>query len=378
MKFIHLSDLHIGKRVNEFSMIEEQKYILLKILEIIDNSKAEAVMIAGDVYDKTVPSTEAVELFDWFVTKLAERNLKIFIISGNHDSSIRVAFASEIMKKCGVYISPAFSKDIKPTVLNDEYGEINVYMLPFIKPANVRAFYQDEQIDSYTDAVRIAIENMNVDSAKRNIIITHQFVTGATRCDSEELSVGGTDNVDVSIFDNFDYVALGHIHSPQKILRETVRYSGTPLKYSFSECNHKKSVCVVDMFEKDNVNIELIPLIPKNDLQKIRGSYMELTAKSFYDELSIENYFHITLTDEEDIPDVISKLRTIYPNIMRIEYDNKRTRSTAHIDSDERIEKQTPLEIFDEFYFTQNGSKLSNEQNQMLCDMIEKIWEGNV
>ncbi len=375
MRIIHLSDLHLGKRVNEFSMIEDQKYILKKILQVIDEENAQAVIIAGDVYDKPIPSAEAVQLFDEFLVRLANRELKTFIISGNHDSAERIAFGGRLMNSKGVYVSPVYKKEITPIVLEDKYGAINFYMLPFIKPIHVRSFFEEE-ISTYSDAVRLAIEAMEVDKQERNIMITHQFVTGAETCDSEELSVGGSDNVDASLFDDFDYVALGHIHGPQKVSRDTIRYCGTPLKYSFSEANHVKSVTVLEMMEKGNLEIRTVPLIPLRDMKKIKGTYMELTLKSYYDSLNKEDYYHVTLTDEDDIPDAINKLRVIYKNIMKLEYDNTRTRNNHQIIGATHVEQKTPLELFSEFYYLQNSKELSLEQKELVEKFIESIWEG--
>ena len=229
MKFVHLSDLHLGKRVNEYSMLEDQEYILTKIINIIDDEKPAGVIIAGDVYDKSIPSAEAVQMFDDFLTRLAKRNLQVFVISGNHDSPERMSFGSRLMDQSGIHISQVYSGKIEPFAMKDEHGIINVYMLPFVKPAHVKRF-SDESIESYTDAIRVAVAEMNVDQSARNLLITHQFVTGATRSESEDISVGGSDNVDVSVFDGFDYVALGHIHSPQNCTSERVRYCGTPIK----------------------------------------------------------------------------------------------------------------------------------------------------
>lgn len=375
MKFVHLSDLHIGKRVYEFSMLDDQKYILSKILEIIDEQKADAVIIAGDVYDKPVPSAEAVELFDWFLTRLCARKLYVFVISGNHDSAERIAFGSHIMNANGVYLSPVFNGEIKPVTINDEYGPINIFLLPFVKPAVVRTCFPDREIVTYTDAVRCAVENMHIDTSERNMIITHQFVTGASKSGSEEKSVGGTDNVDIDVFDGFDYVALGHIHSPQKIIRDTVRYCGTPLKYDFSECNHKKSVCIVNMQEKGNAQTELIPLKPQKDMHIIKGTYMEVSAKNFYESLPREDYYSVVLTDEEDVPDAVAKLRTIYPNIMELSYDNTRTRTNQIVNNDETIKAKTPSQIFSEFYELINNQPVSEEQKSLVDKAIEDIWE---
>lgn len=376
MKFIHLSDLHIGKRVNEYSMLEDQEYIFAQILDIIDKSNADAVIIAGDVYDKSVPSVEAVELFDKFLCSLAERNLFVFVISGNHDSPERIAFGGRLMTANKIYISPVYNGKVEPIVLNDEFGEINVYMLPFIKPANVRRFFGEAEINSYTDAIKTAIDNMNVDTAKRNIIVTHQFITGSDRTESEDVSVGGTDNVDVSVFDDFDYVTLGHIHRAQKCTRDTVRYSGSPLKYSFSEANDKKTITTVEIGKKGSINIGFEELKPLRDLKEIKGTYNELMQKSFYENTTYENdYTHITLTDEDDVPDAIGKLRTVYKKLMKLDYDNKRTQSNSIIESDLNAESKSPFTLFSEFYTLQNNSELNENQKEFISKLIEEIWE---
>lgn len=374
MKFIHLSDLHIGKRVNEFSMLEDQKYILKVILGIIDDEKPDGIIIAGDVYDKSVPSAEAVQLLDDFIFRLAERKVPTYIISGNHDSAERLAFGGRLMDASGIHISPVYDGQVTPHTLSDEYGKVNVYMLPFIKPVNVRRFFPDNEIESYTDAVKIAVDNMNVDESERNIIITHQFVTGASRSDSEDVSVGGTDNVDVTVFDCFDYVALGHIHGPQRMTRDTVRYCGTPLKYSFSEANHKKSVTVVEMGAKGEVEVRTVPLTPYRDMREIKGTYDEITLKENYENTNCDDYMHIILTDEEDIPDAMNKLRVIYPNLMKLDYDNKRTRSNQIVGGAEDVERKSPFTLFSEFYKKQNNQPMSDEQNVFIQNLIDEIW----
>ncbi len=375
MKLIHLSDLHLGKRVNEFSMLEDQEYILTKIINIIDEQNPQGIIIAGDVYDKSVPSAEAVALFDDFLVRLSKRNLKVFVISGNHDSAERIAFGGRLMDKSGIYMSPVYTGKVEPVVLTDDFGEINFYMLPFVKPSNVRRFYPDNEIDTYTEALRVSVENMNIDTEKRNILITHQFVTGALRTESEEVSVGGADNVDVNVFEDFDYVALGHIHRAQKCSREYIRYSGTPLKYSFSEAKDNKTVTIVDIKAKGNIELSFVPLVPKKDLVEIKGTYDELTLKSFYGGTSYtDDYIHITLTDEEDIPDVLTKLRVIYKNIMKLDYDNLRTRHSAEISGATDVGVKTPLELFSEFYELQNGQVMSEEQTDFMSEIIEQIW----
>lgn len=374
MKFIHLSDLHIGKRVNEFSMLEDQTYILTKIINIVDNEKPDGVIIAGDVYDKSIPSAEAVELFDDFLYKLSKRELHVFVISGNHDSPERIAFGSRFMKD-NIHMSPVYDGSVTAVNLVKNHDEAVIHLLPFVKPANVRRFYPDEKIESYTDALAVAIDHMNIDTSKCNILMTHQFVTGALRSESEEISVGGSDNVDASVFKDFDYVALGHIHRPQNISSERIRYCGTPLKYSFSEAADDKSVTVLDI-TKENFSLKTIELIPKRDLREIRGSYMELTARDNYIDTNTDDYMHITLTDEEDIPDAIGKLRVIYPNIMKLDYDNTRTRSHNIISSDETVEQKNPLELFNEFYELQNNQPMSETQEAFARELMENIWRN--
>ena len=262
MKFIHISDLHLGKRVNEFSMLEEQKYILQQVLDTVQNEAADAVLIAGDIYDKPVPPAEAVVLFDTFLTRLSQMKKEVFIISGNHDSAERLSFGSSLFTAEGIHIAPVFEGNMEKVSLWDDAGEVCVYLLPFIKPSTVRRFYEEDLTD-YTKTVQTVIEHTPVDTSKRNVLVAHQFVTGAGRCDSEEVSVGGLDNVDASVFEPFDYVALGHIHNAQHCSRESVRYCGTLLKYSFSEVNHIKSITVVEVKEKGkNPQIHTVPVTP--------------------------------------------------------------------------------------------------------------------
>ena len=378
MKLIHLSDLHLGKRVNEFSMLEDQKYILTRCINIMDEERPDAVILAGDIYDKSVPSAEAVLLFDDFLVRLAKRGLQVFVISGNHDSPERIAFASRLLDAGGVHLSPVYSGKIEPIPLRDAFGTVNFFLLPFIKPAHVRRFFPEEEISSYTDAVRAAIGNMELNPQERNVLVTHQFVTGAVRSESEESTVGGADNVDACVFEAFDYVALGHIHGPQNIDSEKIRYCGTPLKYSFSEARHEKSVTVVELEEKGSLRVRTVPLIPRRDLREIRGSYMEVTARENYAGTNTDDYLHITLTDEEDIPDAVGKLRAIYPNLMKLDYDNLRTRTQTVIDGAEDVERKSPLELFGELYEKQNGAAMSEEQEKFSAELMERIWEARV
>ena len=375
MKLIHLSDLHLGKRVNDFSMIEDQQYILSQILSIIDKENPDAVLIAGDVYDRSVPSAEAVELLDDFLWKLSERKLQVFVSSGNHDSPERLAFGGRLMEDRGIHISPVYDGTILPCSLQDSYGEVQFWMLPFVKPAHVRRYFPEDTIESYTDALRVAVANMGIRSDIRNVLLTHQFVTGAQTCDSEEISVGGSDNVDASVFDEFDYVALGHIHGPQNIVPGKVRYCGTPLKYSFSEAHHKKSVTIVELREKGDLQIRTAPLVPLRDLREVRGTYQELTDRKNYAGTATEDYLHITLTDEEDVPEAMGRLRVIYPNLMKLDYDNVRTRSHNLVDGAEEVQQKSPLDLFGELYALQNNQPMSQVQQEFALGLIEAIWE---
>lgn len=377
MRFLHLADLHIGKRLNEFSLIEDQKFIFDKILNIIDEKKIEAVLIAGDVYDKPVPSAEAVTVLNSFLNSLAKRNLKVFVISGNHDSQERIGFGAELISQSGVYMSKPFCGNVETHKIKDEYGEINIYMLPFIKPAMVKHVYEEADIDSYDSAMAYVMEQTKVDESERNLLIAHQFVRGADRCDSEEVSVGGIDEVSVENFKRFDYVALGHLHSPQHIKSEFVRYSGTPLKYSFSEAKHQKTALIVDMKEKGNITLEKVPLIPKHDMIEIKGKYQEIMSKDFYKDIDRMDYAHVTLTDEQDVLHAMELLRTVYPNIMKLDYDNTRTRSNNEIKGGENVEKKQPLDLFKEFYELQNNQPMSREQADFMDKLIKDVWEVN-
>ena len=382
MKLFHLSDLHIGKRVNEFSMLEDQKYILRQILKAAKEYQPDGIILAGDIYDKPVPAAEAVQVFDDFLTSLSEMKLPVFMISGNHDSAERVSYGGRLMKKSGIYVAPVYEGKTEKVELKDDYGKVCIHLLPFIKPAAVRHAFEGgeyekeaETVCDYQSAVKMAVSHMEIEEGARNVLVAHQFVTGAMRCESEEVSVGGLDNVDASVFDDFDYVALGHIHSPQAVGREQVRYCGTPLKYSFSEAGQEKTITVVELKEKGNTQITFISLQPLRDLRKIRGSYMEVTARSFYENDSCDDYLHVTLTDEEDILDGLQKLRVIYPNIMQLEYDNRRTRENMELTGAQAVEKKSEMELFMEFYELQNNQSMSQVQEEFVRNIIREVKE---
>lgn len=375
MKFAHISDLHLGKRVHQVSMIEEQKYILEKIAEIVTKESVDGILLAGDIYDKGYPSAEAVSLFDTFLVKMAERDIKVFVISGNHDSPERIAFLGEITKKAGVYLSPVYNGQVEKIQMQDEYGKLNVFLLPFIKPVHVRHFYPQETVSNNTESMQVVIKHMDMDRRERNVLVAHQFVTGAVRSDSEEIVVGGLDNVDAAVLKDFDYVALGHIHRPQNMGSERIRYSGTPLKYSFSESRDRKSVTIVELKEKGSVECKEIFLSPKHDMAEIRGKFIEIMDPLHYPGLDTESFLHITLLDEQDVLDAFGRLSSVYPNLMRLDYDNARTREKRVVQMKEEEKKLLPQDLFSILYETMNNQPLSEVQRAYLQKKIEGIWE---
>lgn len=377
MKLIHLSDLHLGKNLDGFSMLEDQKYILNQILDLIRQEKPDGVLIAGDVYDKRIPSGEAVTLLDGFLSRLAEI-CEIFLISGNHDSAERLAFGGRLMTAAGVHVSPVYDGSVKTLVRSDEHGPVQIHLLPFLKPVQVRQFFPEETIESYTDALRTALGGIDLDDGARHVLVTHQYVSGAQTCDSEERSIGGSDEVEARIFEGFDYVALGHLHGPQRAGGDHIRYCGTPLKYSFSEVNHKKSVTVVSLGQKGELELSTRPLVPLRDMKVIRGTYQELMARDFYENTDLpESYLQIILTDEEDVPEAMGRLRQVYPYIMKLGYDNTRTRSYQNPLEQQVDVATSPLNLFRQLYEAQNNQGLSGQQEDWLLALIDEFWEGD-
>ncbi len=373
MRLLHLADLHLGKRVNGFSMIEDQYYILQQILKIAEEKAVQAVLLCGDIYDKPVPSEEAVGLFDWFLTELKERKLPVLLISGNHDSGERLAFGARILEESNVWFAGRFTGVPQAVRLQDEFGPVDFYLLPFIRPTDVRHVWPEAQIGSAQEAVSYVLEQIRPDPAARTVLLAHQFVTGALRSESEDVIVGTLDGIDASVFSGFDYTALGHIHRAQSFEKGRVRYCGTPLKYSFSEANHEKSVTIVDLGSEPE--IEAVLLQPLRDLREIRGSYEEICDRRNYIGTNTEDYLHITLTDEHDIINVMSNLRTIYPNIMKLEYDNARTRSgQSSVTGPDPEDTITPFELLAQFYEKQNHQPLTEEQADYAQSMMERIW----
>ena len=379
---MHLADLHLGKRVNGFSMMEDQEYILNRILEIMEEEQPDGLLIAGDVYDKTIPPAEAVRLMDDFLTAVAEKHVPVFLISGNHDSAERVAFGHQLMQGSGIWISPVYDGTIRHHTLEDRWGEVNIYLIPFLRPSVVRSFFPDVEIEDYTDALRTIIEDLQVDTSRRNVVLAHQFVTAAgalpETCDSEQLSVGGLDRVDGSVFSPFDYTALGHLHGPQRVGSETIRYAGSPLKYSFSELHQKKSVTVAELREKGEAEIRQIPLQPRREMIELRGTFEEILAEARKKGELQTDYYHMILTDETDVVDALSRLREYYPNIMLLDYDNRRTRSQKEVEQLDRVEERTPGELFAALYEQQNGQEMDSDRKEYLDGLIREIWEEQV
>lgn len=382
MKLMHLADFHLGKRVNGFSMMEDQEYILNRILEIMEEEQPDGLLIAGDVYDKTIPPAEAVRRMDDFLTAVAEKHVPVFLISGNHDSAERVAFGHQLMQGSGIWISPVYDGTIRHHTLEDRWGEVNIYLVPFLRPSVVRSFFPDAEIGDYTDALRTIIENLQVDTSRRNVVLAHQFVTAAgalpETCDSEQLSVGGLDRVDGSVFSPFDYTALGHLHGPQRVGSETIRYAGSPLKYSFSELHQKKSVTVVELRAKGETEIRQIPLQPRREMIELRGTFEEILAEARQKGEPQTDYYHMILTDETDVVDALSRLREYYPNIMLLDYDNRRTRSQKEVEQLDRVEERTPGELFAALYEQQNGQEMDSDRKEYLDGLIREIWEEQV
>ena len=373
MKFFHISDLHLGKRVYEFSMLEEQKELLQTVLNKIEEEKPDALLITGDIYDKPVPPTEAVKLLDWFLTELAERKLPSYIVAGNHDSAQRLEFGKDIIGKNGIHISGNISGKMECFQERDAFGEVNIWMLPFFKPAHVNGIL-GESFSSYGEAAKAYLKQAEIDHTKRNIILVHQFVTwkgSAERSDSEMISLGGVEEIDASLFFDFDYAALGHLHGPQRMGKDTVRYAGSPMPYSFSEIRQKKGITVVELKEKGDVTIDLIPLETKRKYREIKGPLQALI--DIAKEEKSEDYIRCILTDDEALLDPIGQLRSVYPNLMTLEFAQKSRTEDQEIIVD--MEDIRPDELFALFYEKQNERELDEVQKELL-DHIWKEVEG--
>ncbi len=369
MKLLHLSDLHLGKKICEMSMIDEQRYIFDRIFEYAQSAALDAVIIAGDVYDKSIPTVEAVSLFDSILERFNAMSLPVFIISGNHDSAQRLSVGSAVMRKSGIYFGTGLEQSLRPVTLEDKYGKVNFYLLPFMRPADVNDLF-DEEIRDFTEAVRYVTEKMNIDTNERNVIVSHQFVAGAALSESETI-VGNTECVDKSVYEIFDYAALGHIHSPQNVGCETIRYCGTPLKYSASETGHSKSMTVVTLEEKGSVMVDTVDLLPLHDMRKIKGKFNDLTRE----ELRSDDYIYAELTDEMEIQYAAAGLRAVYSNLMSVSYSytssvSDRENAAALINSEEK----STYDMFTEFYSRQHNEKqMSDIQKEILNEILERI-----
>lgn len=380
MKILHLADLHFGKILQEQSLIEDQEYILKEIINIIKEKEIKALLISGDIYDRSVPPTEAVNLLDNFLKILIkDLKIKVFIISGNHDSKDRLGFGNKIFEDEGLYIESKYNGRLKKVRLEDEYGPLNIYMLPFIKPVEVKKFFEDDLENNYDLAINKIIEKEEIDKSERNIIMVHQFVTAGNvkpeRTESEVLSLGGIENVDVSNFKSFDYVAIGHVHRPQKIGRDTARYAGTILKYSFSEINHNKSIPIIDIKEKGNITINLLPLKPLRDMREIKGPIEELIKEENYKEGNLEDYIKAIITNEEPVYDAIGKIKKIYPNTLKLEIQNSKTinKNEEQNINLEELKKKSELELFSDFYKLQNNLDLNEKQKEIVKNIISEV-----
>lgn len=374
MKFIHLADLHLGKSVAAFPMLEEQRSLLFgQVLPAAQELEPDGVLIAGDVFDRANPSAEALALFDDFLVALNRlpKRPEVFVISGNHDGAERIAYGARILGQSGLHMSPVYDGDIRPVVMHDDYGPLDVYMLPFVRTSTVKDRFPDEEIASENDAVAAAVRHMGIDPARRTVCLAHQFVSGATVSGAEETAVGGLDCVSADIFDGIDYVALGHIHRPQQIT-PAIRYAGSPLKYSFAEVGHKKSLTVVDIRGKGDVSISERPLMPVHDWFDLRGTFRELASEDFrarHPEYA-QGYLRITLTDENDIIDGFKSLRAVYPLMMELHYDNARTRALG-IGPDATAGLKTDEDFVRQLFGKQNGREMEDREIQFIKKILE-------
>lgn len=357
MRILHTADLHIGKVFEKVSMLEDQKYILKQISDIAIRENVDAVLIAGDVYQRSAPQAEAMEVFDGFVTALTDAGKKVFMLSGNHDSAQRISYFSSLIKGAGVYAAQEFNGHLQTVTLTDEYGSVNIHMLPFVKPVIVKHLLPEAEIDSCTDAVRAVLDASPINESERNILICHQFAAGAVPSDSEESSVGGLDIVDASVFDAFDYVAMGHIHKPQKMGRDTLRYAGSPLKYSFSEAAFEKSVVIADIGKKGSIKLKTVPLKPLRDVRILEGMLDELMALPYSEDL-----VWATVHDEDVMQDASLTLRTVFPNLCRFTVSNSKTKDDLTVLSKEEMEGKSITELFTDFYQQQNNNRLPSDK----------------
>ncbi len=362
MRFLHLSDLHIGRRVNGFSMLEDQANMLEQALEMA--RQADAVLLAGDLYDKAQPSAEAIRMVGDFLVRLSRLGKPVFGISGNHDSPEQVAYCRELLGECGVWMSQSFNGTLASHVLRDEWGEVHVWLLPFIRPASVRMYFP--QVKTYEDAVRAALGTAQKDPHARHVLVAHQYVSGAEVCESEMRLIGGLDQISLSAFDGFDYVALGHLHSPQQMAQGRVCYAGSPLKYSLSEENQRKSALMVTIESKGKHMVEKMPFQPLRDMRTVTGMLADVAAP----EKHSEDYVYAVLTDEEVLMDPLGALRMTYPRLLGMRICNSRSNEEAAAVENADAENLTPMEHFEAFYALQNHDTPPDEQRLRVMRQI--------
>lgn len=372
MKLFHLSDLHLGKRVYAFSMLPDQRYVLEQVCTLAEKHQPDGILLSGDLYDKPIPPVEAVQLLDEFFTRMQQMGIAVYAISGNHDSAGRVDFGSRILQQQNLHICGAFDGKLYHVQKEDAFGEIHFYLLPFLKPATVSAFREGGESLTYAEAVKWALETADVDTTKRNVLLAHQFVTWkgtAEESDSETKTLGGVDEMDASLFFDFDYVALGHLHSPQRIGRDTIRYGGSPLKYSFSELRQKKGVTLVELGEKGNVTTEFLPLEPLHPLREIKETLDDL-LEAAEEAGGSEDYVRVILTDEGAVYDPVGRLRVYYPNLMTLEMAQHGQRQQDFSLQMDREQLSGPA-LFAGFFEKQNDHEMSEAQKAL----VEKIWQ---
>lgn len=380
MKLLHLGDLHFGKKLGNLSFLDDQKELNNIIYDTIDSEGIDAVLICGDVYDKGIPTEEAVKVFDDFLVELAKKKIPVMITAGNHDSVERLSFGDRLIETADIYISPVYNGNVKKVTLTDEYGTVNFYLMPFVKPVDVRHAFENEKIENYTDALRVAIEHMNIDTNERNVILSHQFVTDNSGKQPElaqtedELYVGGTGEVRSSVYEAFDYTALGHIHRPQHVGSENIRYCGSLMKFSFNEEKQEKKLTIVELGEKGNVKPETIPITPVCNFITVKGPFDEIRKNN--DGISPKDIVRVILTDEDDIPSAFSILKETYPGIQELRYDNRRTNNMTIADGGEIAPDLKPIEMIEIFYKQRNNSEMSEEQREYVSSLIEEIWGG--
>ena len=376
MRFLHLGDLHFGKVIHSFSMIEDQQYVLEQVKQYIETYQPDAVLLAGDIYDRSVPPAVAVSLYSRFLKEvLIDLKTPILAVAGNHDGADLVNFGSELFESANYYVAGHYTKEVKKVVLKDEHGLVNFYLIPFADYAVVREVHQDDNIKSLDAAMKMTLEKLDLNRKERNVLITHAFVVGGDEepqaCESEKkLVVGGKESVSASYFDDFDYVALGHLHRTQKVGNDNIRYSGSLLKYSFSEEDYHKSVTMVDLDESGAITYELLPLIPRRDMRTIKGELNELLNQP-----SSEDYLRVILTDRGELLEPMAKLRKVYPNIMILELDQKFNEfKGSKLDKFTR-EQKTPEQLFSDFYLHHKGNTLHEEGTQLIQKIIHQVRE---